>query len=332
MHGFFTLIAFVLALSAGGWFWLFFLIMLGAWGNKLEKKKKEKEAVSTQSNEVVVVKPKDDARRQTEQLGNANDWVIQLTEICSRFTASDYYVSELIPEQKLRNALQNYPIQNGGRAMALIDTTVFGSAENGMLISEKGLSWKNWVVPTKTSSMYWKEFSELALSIDGTKIKIGNDAVFETTGSQFGTNDTFALLSNISELIERQHEASAKSPQSKTREHKGTDAPVDISIASFDTLLGLPGIGAAEAKLILDRRASGAHFSSLDELVDFLNLKPHKAEQLRSQVVFSKPDSPSPAATPSPSSPQTNSPKWPYAAASPTPAPSQSAGGGRVID
>jgi hypothetical protein len=62
---------------------------------------------------------------------------------------------------------------------------------------------------------------------------------------------------------------------------------VDINTGSREELLTLPGIGAAEAGLILKRTQSGQGFGSLDELEEYLRLKPHKTSQLRGKVRFS---------------------------------------------
>jgi hypothetical protein len=62
---------------------------------------------------------------------------------------------------------------------------------------------------------------------------------------------------------------------------------IDINTASREELLILPGIGVAEADLILKRTQSGQKFGRLNELVNYLHLKPHKLIQLRGKVRFS---------------------------------------------
>ncbi|MDR0577547.1 MAG: helix-hairpin-helix domain-containing protein [Candidatus Accumulibacter sp.] len=65
--------------------------------------------------------------------------------------------------------------------------------------------------------------------------------------------------------------------------------PVDINTARREELLTLPGIGAAEAGMILKRTQAGQGFGDLEELADYLRLKPHKMVQLRRVARFSAP-------------------------------------------
>jgi DNA uptake protein ComE-like DNA-binding protein len=73
----------------------------------------------------------------------------------------------------------------------------------------------------------------------------------------------------------------------KSSSEMDESSEVDINSADYDQLLSLPGIKTAEAKLILAERAGGRRFTSLDELSEFLDLKPHKAEQLKDHAAFS---------------------------------------------
>ena len=343
MFGFIAIIAFVIAWNAGGWWWLLAIFIgLGWIGSKGEKgaKKQEKSAAP--------LKPlmSGDGKKKTEIPDGVNDRIAMLTEVCARFSGTDFYVAELIPEKRLENALKHYPLENGNgsKVIALIDTTVMGSADNGMLIHNQGLSWKNWILPSKITSLKWKEFEELAISVKGTKIHFGNDAVFETAASQFGAEKTFGLLSDIGKLVEYWPSQSSQSktqketaPENETWQDrvKRLTSPsekvlIDINRASFEDLLSLPGIGAAEAKLIQDRRES-LPFQSLDSLVDFLGLKPHKADQLKDRVIFSEPDIK--PVRQDPTSPQVNTQGRPNDLAPPaSPAPLQPAPGRRVID
>ncbi len=91
-------------------------------------------------------------------------------------------------------------------------------------------------------------------------------------------------------VVETGNRSDQVSPSST---NENVAAVVDLNSADFDRLLTLPGIGAAEAKLIMDRRTDHP-FASLDDLADFLALKPHKAEQLRKLLVFSQRENLSP--------------------------------------
>jgi len=287
MFGFFTILAFVIAWQAGGWWWLVAIVMGLAWSGKLQQENAKAASASLPVGESVLDPAVDvdrsNDRTQSKQLDGTNDWVIKLTDICSSYWGRDFYVGELIPEQKLKNATKTYPLPDGGRVVALIDTTVFGTAGNGLLIGEYGLSWHNFATETKISSLRWREFSETALLLDGSKIKFGNFGIFDTAGSSFGKGKIIGLLV----AIQIGYADYSKGMKPAIMNFKSVEKrTVDVNRASYEDLLTLPGVGAAEAKMILARRES-TPFSSLDSLTHFLDLKPHKADQLKNLVIFS---------------------------------------------
>ncbi len=294
MLGLLTIIGFVIAWKEGGWWWLIAIVICLAWlANKQEKKEKE----ATASESVSATKPVDSpvqkstakrgssaSRNQPKDRDKSNAWVITLTEICSNFSASDFYVAELIPESKLKSAIKSYPLPDGDSPIALIDTTLFGSADDGMLIGEHGLSWHNYITKTTVSSLRWETFSRITLSLDESDIKFGDIGVFETSGSSLGKEKIFTLL----KAIQASYAETNKDVTSQPTD--GNDIiKINVNLASFDDLLSLPGIGAAEAKMIIDRRET-MPFHSLTSFADFIGLKPHKLDKLSGMVIFSEPD------------------------------------------
>lgn len=207
-----------------------------------------------------------------------------LTEICARFSCQDYYVGKLIPTHKLANAMRKYPPPDGGNIIALIDTTVFGSAKTGLAISETGISWCNLTVKTARTSLRWSEFAKLAVQeFDRYTIMLGRGNLFTTAGGRVSQS----YLQNLLTTILKEHKlATQPSSEKITSAPRDNNDVLDANAASFDLLLTLPGIGVPEARMILDRRAVQP-FTSLDELAVFLNLKPHKVEHLRQKLFFS---------------------------------------------
>lgn len=62
---------------------------------------------------------------------------------------------------------------------------------------------------------------------------------------------------------------------------------ININSCSHEELLALPGITMPIAKKIMDRRNNEGDFTSIDEFMDFIMVKPHFAIQLREIVTVS---------------------------------------------
>ncbi len=251
-------------------------------------------------------------------------WVERLTNACLEYSANGFYVGELIPEKNLQHAMKEYPTPDNGKIVALVDTSAFDSIQ-GMLIGEHGVSWHN-RYSHGYSAYYWKDFSVKVISIEDGLLKIGKSGSFELIGDSQQNNTLVAFLQNIQRVyLERENEY--KHPEDiidqvlsqDNNQQQGikisTDMPrqsdsikvtnnlIDLNTADLDSLLALPGIGVAEAKSLIKQRDVAGPFTSTKQAFDFLNLKPHHANQWKDRVVINETISPqtsTTAATPNP--------------------------------
>jgi DNA uptake protein ComE-like DNA-binding protein len=203
-------------------------------------------------------------------------------EICKTTTLSSriYHVLGEIPQLKLDFAMSFYPPPNGP-IIALVDTSRIFYAETGISIGKNGIGWKN--VNHKAEQLTWEYLIANPIVDLPTKkvLIIGNEYIIDF---RFCDEDiTSTKLTNLLTVLLQ----------------KGLS--VDINTASREELLTLPGIGVVEAGLILKCTQSGRSFSTLEELADYLKLKPYKASQLNGKVRFSPPAN---SANPSSSSEQ----------------------------
>jgi len=325
-------VSLIAAVMSGGTLSPIFVVMLILWLHKLgtENQAAEKQATPPRESPPPRASPPAPISSvPTPELPeeyDSKDWENQLTEICSRYSGNDYYVAELIPPHKLGHAVETYPVPGGGRGrgrvIALFDATVFGSAKNGMAIGTKGISWHN-IAETKSESMTWDDFSKvrvIRLKNDNVLLVHGIPAIsceFNMGACGFDKNKAVELLKTIQSGYSQREEL-----QSKPRPNLA-DKVVDIPSASYEELLALPGIGAAEANILLKHHEYGQNLGSIDEMADLLNLKPHIAARLKDRVGFSK------------SKPQSHVPETPATPATATPTPPfrpNVPGRGRTID
>lgn len=83
-----------------------------------------------------------------------------LLAIINTYNSNGYYKYGNLPANKLQNAMQNYPVDPSDTPLALIDSTVFGSAKTGMVIGLKGVYFKNdWTTKTDKNFISWEELS-----------------------------------------------------------------------------------------------------------------------------------------------------------------------------
>ncbi|MEI8210498.1 MAG: hypothetical protein WCG16_14905, partial [Methylococcales bacterium] len=90
-----------------------------------------------------------------------------LMEIVHGYHGSDYHVMGEIPQRKLSASTAFHGVDPRDTVLALLDSTLMGSAENGISITLKGIYWKNmWAVKTRKNSYTWEELSRIADQIE----------------------------------------------------------------------------------------------------------------------------------------------------------------------
>ena len=119
-----------------------------------------------------------------------------MIEIIRSHASKGIYIYGDIPERKINGATNNYFLSSDDELIALIDTTVFGSADIGMGFGLKGLYWKNEAKDPVFNS--WDELEKFSSEIEKTflGIKICGE-VFQTSGSGIKKDILFSLISNL---------------------------------------------------------------------------------------------------------------------------------------
>lgn len=91
----------------------------------------------------------------------------ELVEIANGYHGKDYYVYREIPQKKLMASTSFHGVDPRDTVLALLDSTIAGSAENGMSITLKGVYWKNmWAVKTRKNSYTWEELRGIYNNIE----------------------------------------------------------------------------------------------------------------------------------------------------------------------
>lgn len=303
------LLAFAFWKADARWYWFCLWFLLGIWLAKLDRDQKAKSQIPPPST-FDTVDPLDPRPPISRTPYGDNEWIGKLTTICSQYSAPDYFVGAFIPNEKLERANQEYPLEGGETAIALIDTTFFGSASNGMLIGEKGISWKFPFSPQNISTMTWAECSGHMDAISWNRkeesylkaagFPICDGLIIPATAIGRKLEPLLRQICQVyKDVFENREVFNLHADNSSTalREPDNIIIPEvlelsqfninDVLTADFDALLNLPGIGAAEAKIIINHRLLNGPFESMNELETVLSLKPHIVDRLRPIVAFS---------------------------------------------
>ena len=127
----------------------------------------------------------------------------QLLAIINSYNSRDYYKHGNIPSKKLETAVQYYPVDPEDTPLALIDSTVFGSAKTGMIIGLKGIYWKNdWTNKSDRNYLSWDELADSSAAISRTAydIHLMPGCEFGMSGSSMKKDLLVNLLNQIVDL------------------------------------------------------------------------------------------------------------------------------------
>lgn len=276
MLGFFTIVSLVVAFALGGWWWAGFAVLFLAWLGKRQEAKEQ--ATKTVSEGTIV-----DGRTEISSEPSARIFPPELIDACSTLSSHGYYVGDLIPEKKRTAAMENYPLPGDQEVLALIDGTIFGSATKGLAVGKHGVAWKNG--GESAVKMSWDDFARREISSADHKVSVGSSK-FDNSGSGIKLGEVEALLLRLKDYAvgltatDEEFRSNRTNNLSKPSTIASDAKPVvPVNRAEFDELLTLPGIGAAEARMIVQRRDQQAFVSNSD-LADYLALKPHMVTRL----------------------------------------------------
>lgn len=142
-----------------------------------------------------------------------------LLAIINTYNSNGYYKYGNLPANKLQNAMQSYPVDPSDTPLALIDSTVFGSAKTGMVIGLKGVYFKNdWTTKTDKNFISWEELSRshsaisngamsCIMLIPGCEINMSGSSMKKDLLINL-LNQLVALYKNISYAVTRENDVS----------------------------------------------------------------------------------------------------------------------------
>lgn len=155
------------------------------------------------SKQVVAIGKKGKSSRTSERIRMSVSDAVNTA--LSELGRSGFYEGANIPQKKLNNAVASMGIRVGEDVFALIDTTFFGSAKTGLVITNSGFHWKNdWTTDSEKSYYSWGEYAGIS-----TKVKLQGEfellfekgSCFNAAGGGVPTKKLKAILGRIAELV-----------------------------------------------------------------------------------------------------------------------------------
>ncbi|MCE9788560.1 hypothetical protein [Shewanella chilikensis] len=126
-------------------------------------------------------------------------------EILQNFHSDGLFVAPNIPSKKAKNASACYGMPVSVNIYAIVDSTVFGSAKNGLAFTSEGLFWKNdWTTTSAKNHMSWEELINTSQehAVDGSELLLGQDCAFGMAGSGMKPAVLLKLLEKLAQKIQ----------------------------------------------------------------------------------------------------------------------------------
>ncbi|WP_206194655.1 hypothetical protein [Shewanella chilikensis] len=159
-------------------------------------------------------------------------------EILQNFHSDGLFVAPNIPSKKAKNASACYGMPASVNIYAIVDSTVFGSAKNGLAFTSEGLFWKNdWTTTSAKNHMSWEELINTSQehAVDGSELWLGQDCAFGMAGSGMKPAVLLKLLEKLAQKIQGNTEATETAEVSNVAQAKVTpvaDANGEASVGN----------------------------------------------------------------------------------------------------
>ena len=118
-------------------------------------------------------------------------------------SSNGYYTYGGIPAKQLSSAYTYYNVEQSDSVLALIDSTIMGSAKNGMAITLKGVYWKNGSSKKRGHSFIpWKVLVEENRQITKSvfSVNLGQNESFDMSGASLSKDELVCLLVKLINL------------------------------------------------------------------------------------------------------------------------------------
>ncbi|MGY0835674.1 hypothetical protein [Azospirillum argentinense] len=132
-------------------------------------------------------------------------WQNDFIQCLRTYEGDDLYVLENIPAKKLKNAIRSFPIDHRDDVVALIDTTLFGSCEDGMAFTMRGIYWRNdWATDSQEHFLSWDELVGVKKGIvkKSSTVELGRGNACSFAGASTGADKARNLLIQLVTMYE----------------------------------------------------------------------------------------------------------------------------------